>query len=223
MGEDHKFHLVAWNKICSPIQHGGLGVRQLIPTNIALLGKWLWRFGLEETHLWRRVVAAKYGEGRGGWTSNLPRGSYGCSLWRHIRKGWEVFSSHVGFEVGLGTRISFWHDNWCADRPLKDLFPGLYRCSLNQEDTIDSVPISHGDRLAFGDLLAAGRALGERRFQLADALTLAAATRAAAAARKRRLVGEAGGRSVPCGDGPETLFTNFGGRAAKIDGHWTIP
>jgi hypothetical protein len=144
MGEEHKFHLVAWNKICSPIQHGGLGVRQLIPTNIALLGKWLWRFGLEETHLWRRVVAAKYGEGRGGWTSNLPRGSYGCSLWRHIRKGWEVFSSHVGFEVGLGTRVSLWHDNWCADRPLKDLFPGLYRCSLNQEDTIDSVLISHG-------------------------------------------------------------------------------
>ena len=31
---------------------------------------WLWRFGVEETQLWRRVVALKFGEfilgGRGG-------------------------------------------------------------------------------------------------------------------------------------------------------------
>uniref|UniRef100_A0A2N9FRJ8 Reverse transcriptase domain-containing protein n=1 Tax=Fagus sylvatica TaxID=28930 RepID=A0A2N9FRJ8_FAGSY len=96
-------------------QKGGLGVQQVIPTNLALLGKWLWRFGMEESHLWRRVVAAKYGEGRGGWTSNLPRGSYGCSLWRHIRKGWEVFPLILAL-----------------------------RCSLNQEDSIASVLISQG-------------------------------------------------------------------------------
>jgi hypothetical protein len=119
-------------------------VRQLIPFNLALLGKWLWRFGVEESHLWRRVVVAKYRVGRGGWTSNFPRGSYGCGLWRHIRKGWEVFSTHIGFEVGLGTRVSHWHDNWCLDRPLKELFPDLYGCSLNQEDIVASVLVSQG-------------------------------------------------------------------------------
>jgi hypothetical protein len=30
---------VAWDRICSPIQQGVLGVRQLIPFNLALLGK----------------------------------------------------------------------------------------------------------------------------------------------------------------------------------------
>jgi hypothetical protein len=144
MGEEHKFHLVAWDRICSPIQQGVLGVRQLIPFNLALLGKWLWRFGLEESHLWRRVVVAKYGEGRGGWTSNFPRSTHGCSLWRHIRMGWEVFSSHISFEVGLGTWISLWHDKWCSDRPLKEIFPALYGCSLNQEDTIASVQVCQG-------------------------------------------------------------------------------
>jgi hypothetical protein len=33
MGEEHKQHLVAWNRVCSPIKFGGLGVRQLIPFN----------------------------------------------------------------------------------------------------------------------------------------------------------------------------------------------
>ena len=65
MGEEHKFHLVAWDRICSPMQQGGLGVRKLIPFNLALLGKWLWLFGSEESHLWRHVVAAKYGVDRG--------------------------------------------------------------------------------------------------------------------------------------------------------------
>ena len=40
----------------------GLGVWKLTTFNIALLGKWLWRFGVEETRLWRRVVALKIGE-----------------------------------------------------------------------------------------------------------------------------------------------------------------
>jgi hypothetical protein len=67
-------------------------------------------------------MGAKYRVGRGGWTSNFPRGTHGCSLWRHIRKGWEVFSTQFSFETGLGTRVSLWHDKWCSDCPLKELF-----------------------------------------------------------------------------------------------------
>jgi hypothetical protein len=122
--------------VCSPLQFGGLGVRPLIPFNRALLGKWLWRFGMEEHHLWRRVLVAKYGVERGGWITNIPRGSHGCSLWKHIRMGWDVFSSHFDFEVGLGDRVLFWQDKWCSDRPLKEIFPTLFGCSLNQTDSV---------------------------------------------------------------------------------------
>ena len=45
-----------------PIANGGLGIRKLTTFNKALLGKWLWRFGIEENRLWRRVVAGKFGE-----------------------------------------------------------------------------------------------------------------------------------------------------------------
>ncbi len=50
-----KFHLVSWHKISSPIQQGGLGIRQLVPFNQALLGKWLWRFASERTAHWHKL------------------------------------------------------------------------------------------------------------------------------------------------------------------------
>ena len=45
-----------------PITNGGLGIRKLTTFNKALLGKWLWRFGIKENRFWRRVVALKFGE-----------------------------------------------------------------------------------------------------------------------------------------------------------------
>ena len=65
-----------------PIANGGLGVRKLTTFNKALLGKWLWRFRIEEIRFRRRVVALKFGEELGGGcsTSKLGRGVHGCGL-----------------------------------------------------------------------------------------------------------------------------------------------
>jgi hypothetical protein len=42
IGDEVKFHLVNWNRICTPLKLGGLGVHNFIYFNRALLGKWLW-------------------------------------------------------------------------------------------------------------------------------------------------------------------------------------
>uniref|UniRef100_A0A2N9FS98 Reverse transcriptase zinc-binding domain-containing protein n=1 Tax=Fagus sylvatica TaxID=28930 RepID=A0A2N9FS98_FAGSY len=77
LGDEFKYHLVNWHAICTPIQQGGLGLRQLIPFNQALLGKWLWRFANERNTYWRQVIACKYGCDRDGWHLKEGRGGHG--------------------------------------------------------------------------------------------------------------------------------------------------
>jgi hypothetical protein len=41
MNDDFKYHLVQWDKVCTPIDEGGLGIKNIRRFNQALLGKWL--------------------------------------------------------------------------------------------------------------------------------------------------------------------------------------
>ena len=125
--------------MCSPVERGGLGIRSVMSFNQALLGNWLWRFGHEATHLWRRVISTKYGEGHGGCCTKVCRRAYGCGLWRSINEGWESFSKHLSFVVGDGTRIRFWHDRWIGENSLKDRYPELYACLAVKDACISEV------------------------------------------------------------------------------------
>jgi hypothetical protein len=122
MGDETKFHLVNWHRICSPIKAGGLGVCNVINFNQALLGKWIWRFSQERDALWRSVIEVKYESVRGGWCSLPVTGPYGVSVWKFIRRGWDNVAKFLRFEVGDESHIRFWHDLWCGDRPLKLYF-----------------------------------------------------------------------------------------------------
>ena len=60
--------------------------------NQALLGKWLWHFGHEVTHLWQRVISAKYGEGQGGVVYEIVQeDSWMWSLEKHSKRVGEFF------------------------------------------------------------------------------------------------------------------------------------
>ena len=137
--ECFKHSLMAWEKACSPLEIGGLGVRKLVHFNQDLLGKWLWRFGQEGTHLWQRVIATKYGKGQGGWNTKVCRRANGSGLWRGINDSWERFSKHLALVMGDGSRIHFWHDRWVGDTSLKMLYPQLYACSNDKEACISDL------------------------------------------------------------------------------------
>ena len=148
-----KYPLVAWDKVCSPIEMGGLGIRNVVSFNQALLRKWLWRYGHEVTHLLRRVISTKYGEGQGGWSTKICRKTHGRGLWQSINEGWKSFSKHFSFVVGDGTRIRFWHYRWVRVDPLKILYPELYVILADKEACISDI-VSHqeGDDVRFWNL-----------------------------------------------------------------------
>jgi hypothetical protein len=110
-----------------------LGIRNLRVFNCALLGRWLWHYGIKRDTWWRVAVNSKYGNLWNGWCSLKPVGAFGVGLWKNIKKGWESFTGYTRFDVGDGTRTSFRHELWCGDLALKVDFPLLFGIACEKD------------------------------------------------------------------------------------------
>lgn len=59
---ERKNNWVKWDKVCIPIEEGGLNIRNLKVFNKALIGKWKWKIIWESQRLWVKVLKNRYGE-----------------------------------------------------------------------------------------------------------------------------------------------------------------
>lgn len=59
-GNNRGLHWIAWEKICVPLDNGGLAFRDLHNFNLALLAKQLWRLLHHPTSLLARVLKGRY-------------------------------------------------------------------------------------------------------------------------------------------------------------------
>jgi hypothetical protein len=74
--------------------------------------------------LWRSTIETKYDSLRGGWCSKVTA-PFGVGVWKHIRRGWKVFSRFVRYEVRDGSKVRFWHE-WRENQLLKISFPDMF-------------------------------------------------------------------------------------------------
>ncbi|KAJ9703126.1 hypothetical protein PVL29_004763 [Vitis rotundifolia] len=110
VGEGKRDHLVRWDVVCKPKTIGGLGLGNISWRNLALLGKWLWRYPREGSALWHQVILSIYGSHSNGWDANtLVRWSHRCP-WKAIAQVFQGFSLITRYVVGNGERIRFWED-----------------------------------------------------------------------------------------------------------------
>ncbi|RVW33890.1 putative ribonuclease H protein [Vitis vinifera] len=92
VGEGKRDHLVRWDIVCKPKTIGGLGLGNISWRNLALLGKWLWRYPREGSALWHQVILSIYGSHSNGWDANtLVRWSHRCP-WKAIAQVFQEFS-----------------------------------------------------------------------------------------------------------------------------------
>ncbi|CAN1753324.1 Putative ribonuclease H protein At1g65750 [Linum perenne] len=118
-----KFHLVSWDLVKASRERGGLGVLDLRSMNLALLGKWTWRFGMERNAWWRNLMVIKCGRGRSDWYATWDGSPSGWSVWKWIVKDSANLWKYGHIDPGGGW-VSFWFDFWVSGgRCLSDLFP----------------------------------------------------------------------------------------------------
>ncbi|KAJ0589790.1 putative RNA-directed DNA polymerase [Helianthus annuus] len=130
-----KVHWVAWDRVASPIDSGGLGLQHLRDVNFALLSKWGWRYKIEFDNLWVKVVNAIH-DGGSAWDFLPLKKSIG-GVWHNIVSaikrptvGNVPLRNFFKGEVNNGVRILFWLDPWLFDIPLKEKFPNLFKLEV---------------------------------------------------------------------------------------------
>ncbi|XP_071688561.1 uncharacterized protein [Rutidosis leptorrhynchoides] len=124
-------------------ERGGLNIGSLKAKNLALLGKWRWRFKTETNAFWVKIIRSIYGSDGGLLVEGDSLHSSPIGLWNNIiASGVAMNELQVPFThsfiktIGDGDSTSFWQEHWIGSDKLCKLFPRLYRLELNQFATV---------------------------------------------------------------------------------------
>jgi hypothetical protein len=58
--DHHRYHLAYWQLVAQQKELGGLGIPDLRNLNLALLSSWIFRYGLNDNAIWRKITDYKY-------------------------------------------------------------------------------------------------------------------------------------------------------------------
>ncbi|XP_071695771.1 uncharacterized protein [Rutidosis leptorrhynchoides] len=131
---------------------GGLNLGSLNSKNLALLGKWWWRFKIVTNSLWVRVIRSIFGPdgglGSGGESSRAQ-----ASVWSNVIKaGTHLEEIDIPFKSSFcrivrdGSNTAFWDDFWIGENKLRILFPRLFMLEQHKEALVtDRIVISENN------------------------------------------------------------------------------
>ncbi|QHN78631.1 F-box protein [Arachis hypogaea] len=102
--------LIKWDIAITPKKAGGLGVRDTLYANIALLGKLIWDCLNNRNKLWVQVLTHKYLRNSKDMGSN--RCHHASTTWRNILKAYDILKEGFRWNV-KNMQQSIWYDEWC--------------------------------------------------------------------------------------------------------------
>ncbi|XP_071688454.1 uncharacterized protein [Rutidosis leptorrhynchoides] len=148
-GDNSKISWVNWNNILLPYESGRLNNESLKAKNLALLGKWWWRFLIEPSALWVKVIKSIHGRDRGFGLFSSNHNLIKSSTWSNIRKiGHEINNLDIQFTtsfvktINKGESTLFWKDIWIGNQALRERFKRLFKLEKNEDA---SFPIGSND------------------------------------------------------------------------------
>jgi len=105
-------HWKSWDLLQERKENGGLGFRDLLSLNKALLGKQAWRISQCPSSLWSRVFKGLYFHSTDFW--HAPRGSTPSWGWQSLLLGRDSISAQLQWLVGNDQCIHICNDKWLA-------------------------------------------------------------------------------------------------------------
>ncbi|KAJ0441659.1 putative reverse transcriptase zinc-binding domain-containing protein [Helianthus annuus] len=136
-GMRKKVRWIRWEKMIKPKTHGGIGIEGINDFNIAMRSKWWWRLKNDPKQLWAVVIDAIHKTKKNDKLVPLKKTIPGiwkdiCAVEGTLHRLNIQIQEKLKVEVGDGENTRFWKDSWLLDKPLKDLFPDLFRCAADK-------------------------------------------------------------------------------------------
>lgn len=130
----HKGNLVAWPLAQRPKKKGGLGIKNLLLQNDALLIKQLHKFYSKSDIPWVKQLWFKYYDGK---VPHVQR-ELGSFWWRDIFKLKGLYGLITTCQLGDGSSILFWRDNWTGEC-LEEAFPNIAQFARHPDISVKEV------------------------------------------------------------------------------------
>ena len=108
-GDKRKVHWVKWDDLCQHKTQGGLGFKDLMMFNEAMLAKLAWRLLHDDNSLFYRVFKARFFPN--GTILEAKEAPSTLYAWKIILKGRDVINKGALWRVGDGKQIKIWADN----------------------------------------------------------------------------------------------------------------
>ncbi|XP_059441839.1 uncharacterized protein LOC132174162 [Corylus avellana] len=107
---ENKVHWMSWERLGRAKSQGGMGFRDLICFNKALLVKQCWRLLKDPDSLAAKIIRAKYYP----WGDLLSAtvGSRPSYAWRSIISGRDLLKEGLIWRIGNGQSVAIWGDKW---------------------------------------------------------------------------------------------------------------
>ncbi|CAN1743715.1 Putative ribonuclease H protein At1g65750 [Linum perenne] len=109
--ETRKVHLIVWERICTPKDDGGLGLKMARLLNRAYMIKLAFTFFQDHDRLWVRVLQGKYFTESAG--ELTPRNLRSQSvLWKGLSREWNSMLIGTRSTIRNGCDTLFWTSRW---------------------------------------------------------------------------------------------------------------
>ncbi|KAK4384063.1 putative ribonuclease H protein [Sesamum angolense] len=96
---------VAWSSVCRPKEEGGLGIRDILALNKALMCRHLWNvIQGNQSSIWVRWIAHNHLRHKSVWTVDVKGGSWG---WRKLLRLRSALLPYIELKIGMGNLFLF--------------------------------------------------------------------------------------------------------------------